>query len=160
MTCVYLRNLVACDASATDFASMLCIKCCFSALLLFCLAFFALFGASLVSLDNTASLNLSARGNSCISFEEWVAIFLSAKVEEGTELAHVLGSMSCTIDWSRGISGNASIGTLCRPWKPIGDGFGLTMIRGHSVDKIDFESSSNFGWAGKVKERVDWIVIS
>lgn len=135
------KNLLAWDARAMDLAFVLLIKYAFSARRLCCLAFFALLGANLASLSRNASLNLSAMGSSGLSSGEGGSMDLLA----APETAHVLGSISSTIEWSRATLADASAGT-CSPRKPMGDGTGLTMIRGHSVAKLIFESSSILGY--------------
>jgi hypothetical protein len=65
-------------------------------------------------------------------------------------VTHVFGSISLTIESSNWISGNASQGTWA-PLNPKGDGFGFTMIRGHSVENPSNESLSIFGCRNKNK---------
>lgn len=114
-----------------------------------CLAFLARFGAKRVSLSANASLNLSALDNSL----EFMRV---GDMDFGVnpQIAHVWGSTSLTKWSSIAISGNASLGTS-NPLNPKGDGFGLTMIRGHSVERISRESLSIFG----CKER-NWVSVS
>lgn len=132
------KDLLACEASAIDFASVFIITHSLSARRWCCLAFFARLGANLESLSTNASLNLSALGNSDASDEVATAIF------GHLQAAHVPGSISFTMGSSSAAPGNASRG-MSTPRKPNGDGFGLTTIRGHSVANMSFEWSSIVG---------------
>ena len=122
-------------------ASELLISHSLSALRLCCLAFFALLGANRASLSKKASLNFSAMG---ISGALSVDADGTGALRAAPETAHVLGSMSSTTEWSSEMEAIASVGT-CTPRKPMGDAFGLTIIRGHSVASIVPELSSILG---------------
>lgn len=65
--------------------------------------------------------------------------------------AHVRGSISLTMGSSSATFASASTGTLT-PLKPKGDGFGFTMMRGHSAAKLSNELLSIFGcqWKGEI----------
>lgn len=91
-----------------------------------------------MSLSRNASLNFSAKDNS----EEFNGGTGALDVDLAT--AHVLGSISTMACSSNAIFGNASLGTRL-PLKANGDGFGFTVMRGHSVENISKEFSSIFG---------------
>lgn len=99
------RDLLASEASASAFALLFIITHCFSARRWCCLAFFARFGASLVSLSRNASLNFSATGKSSV-----------LETDDGDLLgtnpvtAQVLGSISSTMGSSNDTSSLASLG--------------------------------------------------
>ncbi|RWR86253.1 hypothetical protein CKAN_01514200 [Cinnamomum micranthum f. kanehirae] len=107
------KDLLACEASAIDFASVFIITHSLSARRWCCLAFFALLGANLESLSTNASLNLSALGNSDASDEVATAIFGHLRA------AHVPGAISFTTGSSSATPGNAS-----RVW----DSYGATPV--------------------------------
>lgn len=99
------KDLLASEASATAFALLFIVTHSFSARRWCCLAFFARFGASLVSLSRNASLNFSAMGKSSdLETDDGDAL--------GTNLetAQVLGSISSTMGSSNETSSLASLG--------------------------------------------------
>lgn len=135
----------------TDLALELFIRYSLSARRLCCLAFFALFGASLASLSKNASLNRSAMDSSGVSSQAVGAGAGGLLV--APETAQVLGSMPSIMKWSKALLANASLGT-CNPRKPRGKGCGLTTIRGHSTANDSFESSSIFGWRRCIEKNI------
>lgn len=137
----FCKNLLAWEARATDFASSLLINHSRHARRLCCLALLALLRANRASLSRKASLNLSAM---CSSGELFESDGTKAGLLGATDTAHAWGSMSSMIEWSSVTEANASSGT-CTLRMPIGDGCGLTIMRGHSVDKHNIESSSILG---------------
>lgn len=101
-----LRDLLASEASASAFALLFIITHSFSARRWCCLAFFARFGASRLSLSRNASLNFSATGNSSVLETDDADV-----LGTNPDTAQVLGSISSTKGSSNDTSSLAPLGT-------------------------------------------------